>query len=183
MTQQLNYETAPPRCKAPRWLVIIIVALAGAGILFFSIAILTSPHPGVALRDLILGYFSQWVEALISIVAFFAVRGLGTQSGRRFSFLAVFALLLVVLNPAILEKVSLAMRLPTYISGGRQFRSFLTGLLALVVGITAAARIWRSRGALKGMPLAIAGAIGGGLWAVYWIYLYVSFVTAMAAWR
>ena len=183
MTKQLDYETLPPRRKAPRWLVIIIAALAGAGILFFTIAILTSPHPDVAVRDLILEHFSQGVEALLSIAAFFAVRGLGPQSGRRWSFLAVFALLLVVLNPAILEKVSLTMRLPTYISGGRQFRSFLTGLLALVVGIIAAVRIWRSRGALRGMPLAIAGAIGGVLWAVYWIYLYVSFVTAMAGWR
>ncbi len=183
MTKQLEYETTPPRHKAPRSLVVTIGALAGAGILFFTIAILTSPHPARAVRDLILEYFSQWVEVLLSIAAYFAVRKLGAQSGRKLSFLAVFALLLVVLNPAVLEKVSLAIRLPTYISGGRQFRSFLTGFLALVVGMTAAARIWRSRGALKGMPLAIAGAVGGGLWAVYWIYLYVSFVTAIAGWR
>ena len=183
MTKQLDYETVPPPPKAPRWLVVFIVALVSAFTIFFAIPILISPTPGATAQFLFFEYFYQLIAAVFSIAGFFAVRGFAPRGGRRLSFLALFAFLLVVLNPAILEKVSLAMRLPTYISGGRQFRSFLSGLLALMVGITAAVRIWRSRGAFKGMPLAIAGAIGGALWAAYWIYLYVSFVTAMAGWR
>ena len=183
MTKQLDYEPLPPRPKAPRWLVVFIVALVSTCTIFFAIPILISPTPGATAQALSFEYFYQLIAAVFSIAAFFAVRGFDPRTGRRLSFLALLSFLLVVLNPTILEKVSLAMRLPTYISGGRQFRSFLSGLLALMVGTTATVRIWRSRGALKGMPLAIAGAIGGGLWAVYWIYLYVSFVTAMAAWR
>jgi hypothetical protein len=182
--EQLDNATpSPTRSGVPRWLVVVGIALFAAWLGFQIIGILTSPRPALAAHFLVFGNLYEITAIALFVAAYFVVRRLNRAADRRLSYLAVFASLAVVLNPTVLHIVFRATGLPWVARGDSEIRSLAVGAIALAAGIVALVRIRRSRGALTGMPLAIAGVIGGGLWVGFWILLFLAFAIGMSSWR
>ena len=125
---------------------------------------------------------SVLVAAGLFLLAYVFVCLLNRSASKSLSYLAVFSAMSVVLNPYLFHIVFLYAGLPFVGRGGDELRSFVAGIITLSTGIIAVIRIRRSHGALRGLPLAIAGIIGGAVWAGFWILFAIRFAWGMSNW-
>jgi hypothetical protein len=119
----------------------------------------------------------------IFIVTYVGVRLFNHSASAHLSYLAVFSGVNVALNPHVIHGVLMGLHSHDVVGrGDEKLRSFAAGLLSFVCGIVALVRILRSHGSLRGLPFAIAGAIGGAIWTGLWAVIFIRFVSAMARW-
>jgi beta-lactamase regulating signal transducer with metallopeptidase domain len=102
------------------------------------------------------------------------------RAGPRISFLAVFAALAIALNPVFVELALRAIGMRR--NAGSDMLTMGMVLVALVASVAAAVRIRSSRGALRGMSLAVIGASISLLWVVGAIVVMCLFLMAMSRW-
>jgi hypothetical protein len=99
----------------------------------------------------------------------------------RTSFLAVFAVLATVLNPFFVEMLLHVIGSPR--NAGSDLLTFRMVLVALLASVVAVVRIRQSRGALKGMSLAVTGLSVSALWIIGMILTVFALIAGAAAFR
>lgn len=121
----------------------------------------------------------QLVAASMVGAAYCFIRLFNRSSTSRWSYLAVFSAIGVVVNPGLT---------PVFLGGlpYMSLEAFIVGVLAFGTGTIAAYLIQRSRGSLRGLPFAIFGIVGGGLWVLYGVgsfVIVVLFLLVMSGWK
>jgi hypothetical protein len=123
----------------------------------------------------------EFIAAAIFGLAYCSLRLSRGSSAPRFSYLAVFATISVLLNPLLIHLVLMRVHFPYIVGrGDSEFRSFAAGVVASIAGIVAVVRIQKSKGELKGLPFAFVGIVGGAPWAGAWAAFFLRFMSRMA---
>ncbi len=126
----------------------------------------------------------EFIAAAIFILANFGIRLASQPPAPRFSYLAIFAAMSVLLNPLLIHVVLMRLHFPYIVGrGDSELRSFAAGVVALITGIVAVVRIRKSKGKLRGLPFAVVGITGGALWAGAWSAFFLWFMWGMAHWK
>lgn len=170
--------------RESRWGRKVLLVLYVIAILFCSTVFLHAVGNNFkALRWLVELDIYELIAVAGLLLAYLILRLSNRPGSKSFSYLAIFSATSVVLNPYFLETVFIREHLPfAVVSGSERPRSFVMGVVALLTGIMAIKDILCSQGDLRGLLFAFVGIIGGTIWAVYWIWFYLSFISAMRGW-
>jgi|GEM_PF-4888868 len=134
------------------------------------------------------GYIYRIAALLLVVAAYKFIRWSRTHSPRPWSAWAVATGVLGIVHPTMWTIVLMALNIPCYAlpwfgRGDDEMLSFAYSAMVLSFAIVATVLIARSKGRLRGIPFCIAGFVTGGYLFVYWIWLFVTFITAFRHFR
>lgn len=165
----------------------MLLVLSGLVIVYLAllvVAVVTDPAPARAARI----HFGEnvyfGVLLFSAVTAYFLMQRANVGRIRRVSSLAVWAFIVALLNPKLIQIVTHGHGFFRLASGNDTATwSLGFGALAFIVGIVAAIRIRLRRERLTGMRWAVFAFLIGGAWAAGWVILFVIFAIGMSGWR
>jgi hypothetical protein len=187
--QQLACEPLtqlPARQAWPRWLVVFSWAVIGAAVAFYFLLKPIYPMDLMYIRGILLGDSEDVIALAVGIDAFMWIRTRRRSDGKLLSDFALLSLLLTILNPlGVRFVVSHIPMLPQHFRVIYLFpiiRSFIAGGLALFTGVVGLIAVKRNGRQFYGTVHAWLGIVGGSLYLIIWVGLYIAWAKSIRGW-